>query len=96
MRHVHEQKYTSDIVRLINNWFIHEVKCELCASVGLTPLAGGPSVSWSTLTGPFIRRAGSSILTVTGERAVGAPAALCTNAVTVNTCADTQTQILNL
>lgn len=47
-------------------------------------LAGGAPVSWGALAGAFVWRAGSSVLAVAGERAVGTPAALCTNTVTVN------------
>lgn len=86
------KRFTGDTVGQIRtNSFILEVKCQLCADVGLTPPTGGASVSWSTLTGTFVWRAGSSILTVTGEGAVWAPAALCTHTVTVDTCSDTKT-----
>lgn len=87
------KRFTGDTVGQIRtNSFILEVKCQLCADVGLTPLTGGASVSWSTLAGTFVWRAGSSILTVTGEGAVWTPAALCTHTVTVDTCSDTKTQ----
>lgn len=57
----------------------------------LTPLAGVASVSRRTLTGPFIRGARCSVLTVAWEGAVWAPAALCTHTVTVDACSHTQT-----
>lgn len=80
------------------NSCILEVKCQLCddleacgADVLLTPLTAGASVSWSTLTGSFIRRAGSSVLTVTGEGAVKAPVPCSAQTVTVYTCSHTHT-----
>lgn len=50
----------------------------------LTSLAQGSSVSWCTVTGPVLWGAGSPVLTAAGDGAVGSPAALGADVVTVD------------
>lgn len=50
----------------------------------LTSLAQGSSVSWGTVTGSILRGAGAPVLTAARDGAVGSPAALGADVVTVD------------
>lgn len=64
-----------------------------CKYGTLTYLTSGPSVSWGTFTGALVRGAGGPVLTVTGQGAVGTPAALLAHTITVDTWKHTHKQV---
>lgn len=70
---------------------VHALGTRLAAVVAIKPwgansLAQGSPVSWCTVTGSILRGAGSPILTAAGDGAVGSPAALGADVVTVDAC----------
>lgn len=70
---------------------VHALGTGLAAVVSIKPrgansLAQGSSVSRCTVTGPILWGAGSPVLTAAGDGAVGSPAALGADVVTVDAC----------